>query len=43
MAIINVMCKLFMMVVGEKINEWAEESGMLGEIHGGFPKGVNDI
>ena len=31
MAIINVMCKLFMMVVRERINEWVEESGMLGD------------
>ena len=29
-AIINAMCKLFMMVVRERINEWVEESGMLG-------------
>ena len=28
-AIINVMCKLFMMVVRERINEWLEGSGML--------------
>ena len=34
--IINVMCKLFMMVVRERINEWVEESGMLGDIQGGF-------
>ena len=38
-ALINVMCKLFMMVVRERINEWVEESGMLGDIQGGFRKG----
>ena len=38
-AIINVMCKLFMMVVRERINEWVEESEMLGDIQGGFRKG----
>ena len=38
-AIINVMCKLFMMVVSERINEWVEESGMLGDIQGGFRRG----
>ena len=30
MAIINVVCKLFMMVLRERINGWVEESGMLG-------------
>ena len=38
-AIINVMCKLFMMVVRGRINEWVEESRMLGDIHGGFRRG----
>ena len=38
-AIINVMCKLFMMVVRERINEWVEESGMLGDIQCGFRRG----
>ena len=38
-AITNVMCKLFMMVVRERINEWVEESGMLGDIQGGFRMG----
>ena len=31
-AIINVMCKLFMMVVRDRINECVEESGILGYI-----------
>ena len=39
MAIINVVCKLFMMVLRERINEWVEESGMLGDIQGGFRMG----
>ena len=33
------MCKLFMMVVRERINEWVEESGILGDIQGGFRNG----
>ena len=38
-AIINVVCKLFMMVLRERINGWVEESGMLGNIQGGFRMG----
>ena len=38
-AIINVVCKLFMMVLRDIINGWVEESGMLGDIHGGFRMG----
>ena len=37
-AIINVMCKLRMMVVRKRIKEWVEESGML-DIQGGFRRG----
>ena len=37
-AIINV-CKLFMVVLRERINGWVEESGMLGDIQGGFRMG----
>ena len=32
-AIINVICKLFMMLIRESINGWVEESGMLGDVH----------
>ena len=35
-AIISVVCKLFMMVLRERINGWVEENGMLGDIQGGF-------
>ena len=38
-AIINVVCKLFMMVLRERINGRVEESGMLGDIQGGFRMG----
>ena len=38
-AIINVVCKLFMMVLREGINGWVEKSDMLGDIQGGFRKG----
>ena len=39
MVIINVVCMLFMMVLRERIYGWVEESGMLGDIQGGFRKG----
>ena len=39
MAIINVVCKLFMMVLKEIINGLVEESDMLADIQGGFRKG----
>ena len=38
-AIINVVRKLFMMVLRERINGWVEESGMIGDIQGGFRMG----
>ena len=34
-AIINVVCKLFIMVLRERLNGCVEESGMLGDIQGG--------
>ena len=39
MAFINVVCKLFMMVLRERINGCVEESGMLGDVQGGFRMG----
>ena len=38
-AIISVICKLCMLMVRERINEWAEDSGFLGEVQGGFRGG----
>ena len=38
-AIINITCKLCMLMVREKIDKWTEYSGMLGEIQGGFRRG----
>ena len=35
-AIINVTCKVCMLMVRERIDKWTEDSGMLGEIQGGF-------
>ena len=35
-AIINITCKLCMLMVRERIDKWAEDSRMLGEIQGGF-------
>ena len=32
-SIINVICKLFMMLIRDSINVWVEESGMLGDVH----------
>ena len=38
-AIINVICKLCMIIVRDRVNRWVEESGMLGDVQGGFRKG----
>ena len=38
-AIINVVCNFFMMVLRQRINGWVEESGMLDDIQGGFRMG----
>ena len=38
-AIINVVSTLFIMVLRERINGWVEESGMPGDIQGGFRMG----
>ena len=38
-AIKNVVSKLFMKVLRERINGWVEESGMLGDVQGGFRMG----
>ena len=39
-AIINMTCKLCMLMVRERIDKWTEDSGMLGEIQGGFRRGM---
>ena len=38
-AIINVICKLFMMLIRDSINGWVEESGMLGDVQVFFRRG----
>ena len=38
-AIISVICKLCRIIVRDRMNRWVEESGMLGEVKGGFRKG----
>ena len=38
-AIINVICKLFMMLIRDGINGWVEESGMLGVVQFFFRRG----
>ena len=38
-AIINVTCKLWMLMVREKIDKWTDDSGMLGDIQGSFRRG----
>ena len=38
-AIINIICKLFMMLIRDSINGWVEESGMLGDVQGVFRRG----
>ena len=37
--IISVICKLCLLMVRERINEWAEDSGLFGEVQGGFRRG----
>ena len=38
-AIIKVICKLFMMLIRDSINGWVEESGMLGDVQVFFRRG----
>ena len=38
-AIINIICKLCILMVRERIDKWTEDSGILGEIQGGFRRG----
>ena len=38
-AIINITCKLCMLMVRERIDKWTEDNGMSGEIQGGFRRG----
>ena len=38
-AIINVICKRFMMLIRDSINGWVEESGMLGNVQVFFRRG----
>ena len=38
-AIINVVCKICMTIVRDRINEQVEETGMLGDTQGGFRRG----
>ena len=37
--IINVSCKLCMLMVRERIDKWTQDSGLLGEIQGRFRRG----
>ena len=38
-AIITITCKLCMLIVRERIDKWTYDSGMLGEVQGGFRRG----
>ena len=38
-AIINVIYKLCMIIVRDRVNRWVEESGMLGDVKGSVRKG----
>ena len=38
-AIISVICKLCILMVRERIDKWTEDSGLRGEIQGGFRRG----
>ena len=37
-AIINVICKLCMIIVSDRMNRWVGESGMFGDVQGCFRK-----
>ena len=39
-AIINVICKLFIMLIRDSINGWVEESGMLGDVQVFFEEDI---
>ena len=39
-AIINVICELCMIIVQDRVNTLVEESGMLGDVYGGFRNGI---
>ncbi len=38
-AIVNVVCKLCMIIIRNRINEWIEHTDMLGDVQGGFRRG----
>ena len=38
-SVINVICKLFIMIIRDSINGWVEESGMLGDVQVFFRRG----
>ena len=38
-AIVNIVCKLCMIIIRNRLNEWVESSGLLGEVQGGFRRG----
>ena len=42
-AIINVICKLFMMLIRDSIHGWVEESGMLGDVQVFLEEGVGQM
>ena len=42
-AIISVICKLCMLMVRERINEWSEDSGFLGDVQGRVASVKGDV
>ena len=38
-AIVNIVCKLCMIIIRNRLNEWVESSRLLGEVQGGFRRG----
>ena len=42
-AIINIICKLFMMLIRDSIIGWVEESGMLGDVPGFLEEDVGQM
>ena len=38
-AIVNIVCKLCMIIIRNRMNEWVESSRLLGDVQGGFRRG----
>ena len=39
LTIVDIEYKVFMLIMRERVQKWAEEGGLMGDLHGGFHKG----